>query len=66
MNSYNWIMIAVLAVLLSLPGRTAAAEQCTVWQQQADGSYYNVCVDDTGKQYCQRMKDGVVTRVSCN
>jgi hypothetical protein len=42
-----------------------AADSCTDWMWQPDGSYWRTCVDSQGKQYCQVKKDGKISRVDC-
>ena len=59
-----WISFAFAA--LALMGTVAlAAPSCTGWMKQADGSYWRTCVDDRGRQYCQRMWKGHISRVAC-
>ncbi|HVL29722.1 MAG TPA: hypothetical protein VM326_03275 [Sphingomicrobium sp.] len=43
-----------------------AAPSCTNWMLQSDGSYWRTCVDDQGRQYCERMYNNYITRVACS
>jgi len=40
--------------------------RCSDWAKQEDGSYWRICVDDNGRQYCEVSKNGTVSRVKCS
>jgi hypothetical protein len=53
-------------VVLAFSGPALAAPSCTGWMAQSDGSEWRTCVDDDGRQYCERKYNGYITRVSCS
>jgi hypothetical protein len=59
---------AVVLAGLSLAGfRLAfAADQCTGWMQQSDGSEWRMCTSDAdGHRYCQERRGDAITTVAC-
>lgn len=44
----------------------AAAEDSCNWNTESNGCQFGVCVDDSGRMYCQRCCNGACSRVSCN
>ena len=61
---HRHIVLALAAMALS--SSAVAAPQCTDWLQQSDGSFWRTCVDDNGRQYCERMYNNYITRVACS
>jgi hypothetical protein len=64
----NRIIPLVAFALLTLAGISAlAADSCSVWMKQADGTFWRTCVDDNGHQYCQTADSNGknVTKVAC-
>jgi hypothetical protein len=62
------VVLLLAVALLLLTGVSAlAADSCSVWMKQADGTFWRSCVDDKGQQYCQTADSNGnnVTRVSC-
>lgn len=55
--------LALVAALLA--NGAMAADQCSDWMVQADGSYWRQCIDANGQIYCQVMTDGTISRVKC-
>jgi hypothetical protein len=54
-------------VLVAFSGPATAAPTCTDWMWQPSGGYYwRTCVDDNGRQYCERMYNNYITRVACS
>lgn len=69
MTTRNFSALA-MAALLSAFGSTTlwAADQCTNWAQQTDGSWFRLCTDKNGHRYCERCprtKGQSCARVSC-
>lgn len=58
-------MLKIALLLAALSGAALAADSCSNWMKQADGSEWRTCVDDGGRQYCEQKKDGHISRVSC-
>jgi hypothetical protein len=59
-------MRIVFALLLAASAAFAAADSCSNWMPQPDGTKWRTCVDSKGNQYCeQQSKDGNISRVSC-
>lgn len=56
----------LLFLIVSLGSPALGAPSCTNWMLQPDGSYFRTCVDDQGRQYCERMYNNYITRVSCS
>jgi hypothetical protein len=55
-----------LAVMLAIASAAMAADSCTNWMPQPDGTQFRTCVDGQGRQYCEQLgKDGKIGRVSC-
>lgn len=52
------------AQLTSAP--VVAEPSCSNWLQQPDGSNFRLCVDNSGRHYCESEKGGSVSRVGCN
>ena len=55
----------LISLLTSVPGLAHAAPSCTEWMRQKDGSSERVCVDDKGRRYCESLKNGKISRISC-
>lgn len=54
----------------SVPSALAAADSCN-WNQQPNGKYFGVCVNDAGRMYCvscpnKDSKNPACAPVSCN
>jgi hypothetical protein len=67
MKSNKTILSLAIALLLLAGISTLAADSCSVWMKQADGTFWRTCVDDKGHQYCQTADAQVknITTVSC-
>jgi hypothetical protein len=59
------LLALVAASLFGIGAMALAAPSCTGWMKQNDGSYWRTCVDDKGRQYCQRSYRNHVSNVSC-
>ena len=64
------ILIALIfgGTIALVAGSAIAADSCTPWMKQPDGSWWRTCVDNGGRQYCETARDGTgagATRVSC-
>lgn len=59
------VCVAVLSINTS---NAVAADSCTDWLKQSDGTYWRTCVDDNGRQYCQQLSaDGkTISTVKCS
>lgn len=59
--------LLIATLLATLAGVAYAADSCSNWMPQPDGTEWRTCVDDHGKQYCeQKNKDGSISRVKCS
>lgn len=65
MKRFHVIPAVVFAVLSLSLNVAMAADSCSDWVKQSDGSYWRTCVDDKGQQYCQASVNNRVTKVSC-
>jgi len=69
MKTITELLIAAavsVALVTGIAHSAFAADSCTDWLLQTDGSYFRTCVDDKGTQYCQSYKDNVISKVSCS
>jgi hypothetical protein len=67
------IAIACIVPLMAASGVVStfafAAEQCSAWMDQGDGTSYKICVDDHGQQVCYRINNAagsVAQKVKCS
>lgn len=58
-------LATIALMLLSFSAPAMAAPSCTNWMPQPDGSEWRTCVDDQGRQYCERKYNGYITRIAC-
>lgn len=69
MITLSFAALVMVAFLLVFGSTTlCAADQCTNWTQQTDGSWFRLCSDKNGHRYCEscpRTKGQNCTRVSC-
>ena len=43
-----------------------AADNCTAWSRQSDGSEWRLCTKESnGQRYCQERRGKTITNVSC-
>lgn len=61
------VLIFVSAGTLCMQGAVFAADQCTAWSQQPDGSEWRLCTRESdGSRYCQERRGSTITTVSCS
>jgi hypothetical protein len=65
MKHFCQMALAAVAAFVLAFNVAMAADSCSTWMKQADGSYWRTCVDDNGRQYCQVSVNNVITTVSC-
>jgi len=63
------LKFVLLSAILSLPSSVALAERnCSIWNWQSEGVYWQTCVNDDGSQECFQATDGSgsnAKKVSC-
>ena len=67
MKPNKTILLLAVALLMSAGISALAADSCSVWMKQANGTFWRTCVDDKGHQYCQTAdaQGKNVSTVSC-
>jgi len=49
--------VAALAAVSATPSIAWAAENCTSWMDQGNGTSWKECVDDNGRQHCYEISN---------
>lgn len=65
MKRFCQMALAAAAAFVLAFNVAMAADSCSTWMKQADGSYWRTCVDNNGRQYCQVSVNNVITNVNC-
>ena len=61
-------LLGAFIVPLMLPGAALAAQSCSVWMDQGDGTSWAQCVDDNGQRHCWLINNApgsVAREVQC-
>jgi hypothetical protein len=56
MNS-RVLVFVLLTATMSVP-TVALAANCSIWNWQSEGVYWQTCVNDDGSQHCYQATDG--------
>lgn len=59
----------IFVLLLAAAAPALAAPVCGYWQYENSTTEFRVCVDDNGRQYCERRTnkdDSTIRTVSCS
>jgi len=65
--NYRRLTFAVSVTMLVAGSTSAVAKTiCTDWQDLSDGTQVRTCVNDSGRQYCQKQQGDTITEVTCN
>ena len=59
----------ISVILLAASAPALAAPVCGFWQYETSTTEFRTCVDDNGKQYCERRTnkdDATIKTVSCS
>ena len=62
-------IVPLMASVGVVPRIAFAADSCTEWMDQGDGTSWKECVDDDGKQTCYSVNNtpgSVARKVSCS
>jgi len=62
-------IVPLMASVGVVPRIAFAADSCTEWMDQGDGTSWKECVDDDGKQICYSVNNtpgSVARKVSCS